>query len=345
MANYATSDLTTAQALLVGAFANQEIRFRTPVTHLEFLRQSEIMLPSYQELRKREDRAIDTFFNDRVVRALGSGRVHNHTGAKGTSSKFSPTWLTNSDKFAISLKQGDQNMFSNAEMLANEMKNVMVNFVDGMDADAESHVFSNRSTENLATQQGTFDATDHHFKILEADENRAVQITQTVMDTNKFSGNITLFCDSISHDKFEAQRFQGSGNAENLTFNFNSNVKIIHSLGMDAFAAALTTPVTKGFWIAVVDGTIAALPWIPKQNRMGVTVQGITEYGSIINPIDGLTLATHKYSERSDQSALNGSAQDVLTEWEISVDVALDNAPFNFTGSEPTSSLLAFSIV
>lgn len=345
MANFATSDLTAAQAKLTGAFANQEVRFRTPVTHLEFLRQSSIMLPSYEELRKREDRVIDTFFTDRVSRALGSERIFNHAGTKGTSTKFTPSWLTNTDKFAISLKQGDQNMFDNSEMLAQEMQNVMVNMIEGMDADAESHIFSNRSTENLATQQGTFEATDHHFAITEATEgDRAIQITQTVMDTNKFSGPVTLFCDSISHDKFEKQRFQGAGNAENLTFQFNNNVKIVHSLGMDAFAAGLATPVTKGFWIAVVDGTICALPWIPKQNRAGI-ITNVNQYGSIINPIDGLTLATHSYNARADESGTNGFQQDVRTEWEVSVDVALDNAPFNFTGSEPTSSLLAFGLV
>ena len=117
---------------------------------------------------------------------------------------------------------------------------------------------------------------------------------------------------------------------------------IVHSLGLGALQAALGTPYPKGFWIAVMDGTIAALPWIPKQNREGVVVDGITTFGSLINPIDGLTYATHKYSERSDQSSLNGSAQDVLTEWEVSVDVALDNAPLT-TADETT--MLAFGFL
>lgn len=344
MADFATSNFTAAQARLIGQFEAQEMRFRTPVTWLEFLRQSEIMLPSYQELRKREDRVVDTFFKDRKVRALGSGgRVHNHTGTKGTSTKFTPTWTTSDDTFSISLKQGDNNIFNHSEMLASEFSNVAINFIEGLDADAESHVFSNRSTANAATQQGTFDATDDVFDIATADLDRAVQITQTVMDTNKFSGRITLFCDSIAHDTFMSQRFQGAGNSTNLTFNFNNNVQIIHSLGMDAFAAGLAVPRTKGFWIAVVDGTISALPWIPKQNREGVNVEGISRFDSLMNPIDGVSYAVHAYSERSDQSALNGSAQDVVTQYEVSLDTALDNAPMNTAGA--TSSLLAFAIV
>lgn len=343
MANYVPSDLVTAQALLFGAFANQEMRFRTPVTHLEFLRQSEIMIPGYEGLRTREDRTVTAYYKDRSIRALGSGRTHNHTGVKGDSTAFTPTWLTNSDPFAISLKQGDNNVFSNSEMLAHEFQNSLINMIDGMDADAESHVFSNRSTANVATQQGTFDATDDSFDIAEADISRAVQITQTVMDTNKFSGSITLFCDSISHDTFMQQRFQGPGNSENLNFNFNNNVKIVHSLGMDAFAAGLTVARTKGFWVAVVNGTISALPWIPVQNRQGVNVEGISKFYSIVNPIDNLSYAVNEYSDRADESGTNGSAQDVRTEFEISLDVALDNAPVSVAGA--TSSLLAFAIV
>jgi len=342
MANYTPSDFSTAQARLFGAFANQEMRFRTPVTHLEFLRQAEIMIPSYQQLRLREDRAIDTYYKLRNKRALGSARTHNHTGAKSDSGVFTPTWLTNEDKFAISLKQGDQNIFNHEEMLSNEFQQVMINMIEGMDADAESHLFSNRSTANVATQQGTFDAADDVFDINSADLDRAVQITRTVMDTNEFSGNITLFCDSIAYDTFESQRFQGAGNSTNLQFNFNNNVKMVHSLGMDAFAGGLAVPRTKGFWIAVVDGTIAALPWIPKQNREG-KVTTVNTYSSMINPIDNLSYAVHSYETRADDTATNGYTQDVTTEVQVSIDVALDNAPITVTGA--TSSLLAFAIV
>ena len=342
MANYTPSDLLAAQAKLFGSFAAQEMRFRTPVTHLEFLRQSEIMIPSYMELRKREDRVVSAYYKLRSSRTLGSARTHNHTGTHGDSGVFTPTWLTNEDKFAISLKQGDQNIFNHDEMLANEFEQIMINMVEGMDADAESYAFSNRSTENVATQQGTFDAVDDTFDIASADLDRAVQITKTVMDTNKFSGNITLFCDSIAFDTFESQRFQGAGNSTNLAFNFNNNVKMVHSLGMDAFAAGLAVPRTKGFWIAVVDGTIASLPWIPKQNREG-KVTTVNTYSSMINPIDSLSYAVHSYETRADDTATNGYTQDVTTQVQVSVDIALDNAPIVVTGA--TSTLLAFAIV
>lgn len=347
MANYDNSALLTAQALLIGKFKTSEMRFRDPVVHKEFLKQGQIMIPSYNELRTDESRAITAYFANRTSRSLLSTRAAAHTGARGDSTAFSPTWLTNADVFKISLKQGGHNVMAHAEMMANEFQNSLINMSEGMEGNAESHIFSNRSTENAASVQGTFDATDHLFKITETtDGDRAVQITQTVMDTNKFSGSITLFCDSVSHDKFEKQRFQGAGNSENLAFNFNSNVKIVHALGLNAFAAGLTTPITKGFWIAVVDGTIAALPWIPKENRAGIVVSNISTYSSLVSPIDGETYALHSYSSASDEQASGGQKQDVLTQFELSLDVALDNAPIISGGvGEPDSTMLAFGLV
>lgn len=343
MANYTPSDLVAAQAKLFGAFAAQEKRFRAPVTHLEFLRQAEIMIPSYASLRTDESRSVNAYYKDRTSRALGSARAHDHSGVKGDSTVFTPTWATKSDKFAISLKQGGHNVYDRQEMLVNEFENAFINFVEELDGDAEDHIFANRSTATAATQQMSFDATDDVHKITESSEGtRAVQITQSVMNANKFGGKMTLFCDSQSHDIFMQQRFQGAGNSENLTFNFNSNVDIVHSLGMDAHAASLAGTY-KGFWIAVVDGTIAALPWIPKENRMGVVNEGINIYGSMINPIDGLTLATHSYEARADESGTGGQLQDVRTEFELSVDLALDNAPF--TAGTATSTILAFGLV
>ncbi|MAF43736.1 MAG: hypothetical protein CMI54_06175 [Parcubacteria group bacterium] len=341
MANWIPSALSAAQAKLSGAFAASEMRFRSPVTHMEFLRQSEIMIPGYQGLKTATNRTINTYFKDRTSRSLGSARAHDHSGAKSDTTVFTPTWATKSDKFNISLKQGNNNIFSREEMLAHEVQNAMINMVNEMDADAETHIFSNRSGVNVATQQGSFDATDDTFEITESSEgDRAMQITQTVMDTNGHSGPITIFADSIAYDKFEKQRFQGAGNSDNLSFQFG-NAKIVHSLGLGSKFAGLVSAYSKGSWIAVVDGTIAALPWIPVQNRIGV-VTSENVYGSIKNPIDGLTYATHSYDTRSDQSAVGGQLQDVLTEMEISVDVALDNAPLN-TATE--STLLAFALV
>ena len=76
-------------------------------------------------------------------------------------------------------------------------------------------------------------------------------------------------------------------------------------------------------------GTIGAVDWVPPKNRQGVgsydTVLG--GYGTMIDPITGLTLAVHGYSDRADTSATGGSTQDNVTNWEISIDMSFNNSP------------------
>ena len=101
MANYTPSNLVKAQARLIGKFQSSEKRFADAPVWMEFLRQSEIMLPGYSELRTREDRTVETYYKTRTSRALGTGRSHNHTGAKGDTAVFTPAWTTYNDEFSI----------------------------------------------------------------------------------------------------------------------------------------------------------------------------------------------------------------------------------------------------
>lgn len=329
MANYTPSNLVAAQARLQGQFQNNELRFNTPATFLEFIRQSPIMIPNYEELRTREDRTVNTYFRDRTARALGTGRTHNHTGPKGDTTVFTPAWTTYNDEFSISLKQADNNIYTFQDMFNNEIENAVINFSEGMETNAVAHIFNNRSGVNIdASGEGSFNGAQDTYEITEATNGeRAVQITKSVMKENKYRGPITIFCDTVAFNKFEKDANQGGGNSENLSFQF-SGVRFVHSIELGALAAALGAPYVTGFWIAVPEGSLAALPWIPVQNRRG-TVTKIQTYGTIINPIDGLTYAIHDYPVAEDGTATGGYTQDELTQFEISCDFALEDAPLN----------------
>jgi hypothetical protein len=340
MANYVPSDLVKGQGLLSSKFNSGELRFREPVTFMEFVRQSNIMFPIAGSLRTREDRAVSAYFKNRTSRALGSTRTHNHTGTKGDSTELALTWDTKDDKFAHSLKQADANLLSLPEMMSNELENVVGNFAEGLETDAVNYLFNNRSGVNGGTSEGTFDATDDTFEIASADINRAVQITKSNMKENKYHGVYTIFCDTVSFNKFEEQANQGTGNSTNLSFQY-SGVQFVHSIELGALGAALVSAYAAGYWIAVPEGMISALDWIPVQNRQGISTKE-NMYGTFINPVDGLTYAVHSYEQRADESASGGYTQDVLTEVEISVDIDFEHAPLTAAGETP---LLAFAIV
>lgn len=342
MANRLTANLVKAQAKLIGAFQAQELRYRNPVTYLAFKRSGAVMFPNYDELRKREDRVIETNYKLRANRSLATGgRVHNHTGTKADTSTLTPSWTTYSDKFNMSLKQADNSLYNEDEQMAHEVQEVVANFAEGLETVATNYIFNNRSQVNIATAEGSFDGTDYVWEIPEADEDRLIQITRSVMHANKYSdSNLMIFCDTIAYNKMLFKAAQGAQNSTNLSFQFNG-VTFVHSVELGALGGALASAYAKGFWIVAEAGTFGVLPHIPKQNRMGVETKE-NSYSSLSNPIDGFPYAVHSYETRADDSANNGYTQDVVTQYEISIDQAFEKAPLS-TANETVFQ--AFAIV
>lgn len=342
MSNYGTAALVKAQAQLIGNFTKPEKRFRIPEVHNLFIRNTNIMIPGYMELRTREDRTVETNYFLRTSRALGSARSHNHTGAQGDSGVLTPSWTTYTDKFVSTLKEADNKIYSGEQMFIDKLENTIANFANGLDAAASAVLFAARTGVNVATAEGTFDATDDVFKITESTNgNRAVQITKMVMDINQYQNtNYTIVCDSIAFNKFQFDAAQGAANSTNSSFQFGG-VSFIHDPALTAAAAGLVGAYAKGFWIAVPEGTLAGLPWIPVQNRMG-KVTTVNTYGSLMNPVDSLQYAVHTYETRADGTSVGGYTQDVTVETEISLDMAYEVSPLS---TATASAQFAFALV
>lgn len=345
MAYYTSSNLVAAQAKLINAFANSELKFRDPRVFRLFLQNTEIMFPDYKALRTREDRTVTAYYKKRSSRSLGTGRSHNHTGNRGDSGALTPSWTTYKDVFSHSLKQGNNNVFTLDEMKLNDLYNSLINHVEGHEVTAAAYLFAQRSGSNTATVDGNFNTVTDTYEIpvdgtttFGAYNNRASQITKIVMEINKWSGSFTIVCDSIAFAKFQAQAAQGSTNATNLSFNF-MGVEFIHSVDLYALAASLSY--TDGYWIAVPAGTIGCLPHIPKENQGAGTDTKMQNYASIMNPIDGQTYAIHEYATVGDTTAAGGYTQDEISQIEVSIDLAFEHAPVSGVAESP---LQAFAI-
>jgi len=342
MANRSKANLVKAQAKLLAQFQSSELRYRFPATYLAIRAMSIIMFPNYDTLRVREDRTIETNFAMRAKRTLGSARTHNHTGVKADTETLTPTWSTYLDKFKMSLKQSDNSLYDAQEQMNQEISNVISNFMEGYETASTNYLFANRTHVNIATANGSFNATDYVFEIAEAKQDRAIQIAKIAMDANKYPAGATYFCDSISYAHFEFIASQGASNQTNLSFQFG-NVVFVHSVELGDLAGALVSAYSKGFWIVVPTGTVATLPWIPKQNRVGNSeFAPLSVYTNLINPVDNENYAMHYYSVASDSSAENGYTQDVDTQYEVSQDLAFMKAPLTVAGE---TTFLAFGIV
>ena len=162
-----------------------------------------------------------------------------------------------------------------------------------------------------------------------------------IADINKYQGTqLDIVCDSIAFGYFMFLAAQGAENATNYSFQF-LGVTFVHDVALGALAVALDATYTKGFWQAIPRNTIGALTWIPKQNREGVDTT-VNMYSQILNPFDGQAYALHTYETRADDSAANGYTQDVVTEFELSLDVALEIAPLSVATETP---ILAFALI
>ncbi len=342
MANYTASNLVKAQLMLNGAMASQDTRFRDPAVWKLFVQGSNTFIPNIAELRTREDRAVEASYMKRSQRALGTGRTHNHTGSSGDSGVLTPSFTTYKDQFSITLKQSDNSILTAQQMLDNEIVNSFANFMEGLDGLASDKLVASRTGVNIATNEGTFDTTNDVYEIVDTTNGlRAMQIARIVMDINKFQNvELVAVCDSISYGKFLYQAAQGAQNATNTSFQF-MNMTFVHDPSLTAKAALIDAGYTKGFWHLVPAGTVGALNWIPKQNRMGhEDTEGI--YSSILNPFDGVQYAVHMYRERANGTTVNGYTQDVITQFEVSLDVALEVAPLS---TATASTIFAFALV
>jgi len=347
MANYTPSALALYQAKLFSMFQEGALKSTNPEVFKYLLAQSPAIFP--EGARTREDSTLTAYFLKRAQRALGTGRSESHTGNHGDSSSVTPSWTTYSDKLAISLKQGDNNLYSYDEMFMNDIINSFKNFEEGLESVAASYIFAQRSNINI----GAFDSGvkfNHTTDVLEiADDgnttfgkwnNLAPSISETIMKQNKWSAPKTYICDSLAYTKFRAMAAQGAANSTNLSFQFGADT-YINSLDLYTLFSNVKNTYVLGSWLVIPNGTVAALLSIPKQNKEG-RVTSVNKYGTINNPMLGLTLATHEYEARVNGTATGGYTQDVMKQVELSLDVAFEHAPLNTSNESP---IQAFAVV
>lgn len=340
MADYAASVLSKAQVMYNQRMNQAEMREKPSATLMTLRKNTQFLIPDIKELREREDRATSAYMKNRSSRALGSARTFDHNGTVSDSTEVPILFDTYSDKFSTSLKRGDNNVFSDAEMLSHEIENAFINLHEGIETALVTWLDANKTTAGAATKRvagGAFNVVNAAYDIASGDANEYWHIIKSIFRQDKFSGtNIDIITDSFlaSTGDFKAQ--QGQGNSTNLGFQF-SGLNVMESIEVSDASYA------NGISFAMPAGMTGIIDWIPKQNRAGKgnfdSVLG--GYSTITDPLTGLTMAIHGYTEREDTSGANGNGQDEVTQWEISVDLSPQHAQIPTAGSGVTSPILA----
>lgn len=325
MANYAASVLAEAKLILNERYAASEKRLKAAGVFGAFLKNTDLAMPNIGDLRTSASRAEKAYFQNRSKRANAGARTFDHTGTVGDSSEVAISWSTFSDKAQTSLKRSENNLYSDAQLLANELENMFKNIYEASDAASLAYLATNKSLVNSATKNGVYDTTNDVFEIATADIARFIQYGKSMLRQNFHKGGADLILDPVLYLEAEHYLQQGGGNDTNLAYQRG---------GISGLYEAITLSdanYAKGAGYFIPEGTIGVVDWIPAKNRQGYgdfeSVLG--GYGTIQDPISGLTYAIHGYSNRADTSGSGGDAQDVVTEWEVSVDLSFNNSPLS----------------
>lgn len=322
MANYAASVLVEAQLILNARFAAPEKRLKAPANVLGvFMKNTNLAMPNIGDLRTKEERPEKAYFANRTKRSNTASRTHDHTGAVGDSTEVALSYATYGDTFSTSLKRSDNNIMSDAQLLANELENAFKNIYENIDAAALAFLGTNKTGVNVATKNGVFDNTNDTFEIANANIARFIQHANSMLRQNYYTGGSDLILDPVLY--LEAMHYlnQGAGNSVNTSYQ-----------AVDSIWEAITlndVNYADGAGYIIPEGTVGMVDWVPTQNRQGLgdfdSYNG--GFGTIVDPISGLTLAVHSYSQRSDTSATGGDTQDVTQEWELSTDISFNKSP------------------
>jgi len=326
MANFNTSNLLTAQTLVNATYTAPEMRMKPAPAFTLLTGNDNFLIVAAETLKTRDDRAIEAHLLSRTKRASGNSRAYNHTGTVDDSQKVTLTWTTKSDKFSISLKLLDRSVFDFNTVLANKLTQACMNILEDKETEAIAYLVANRTAVSAppsgALKGASFNAGNAAFEVDAVNKAQFYQLVSSIMRQHKYSNYLDVIADSLLYVSAEFQGQQGAGNSTNLAYQFQ-NKSIVESIEL-----ADVNYVT-GTTLVMPKGTVAALNWIPKQNR-----QGFGDFNSFVGGYStftfmGYTFALHGYAQRADTSASNGDAQDVSMEFELSLDSSYNRAPLS----------------
>lgn len=328
MANYISTLLSDFQTKAQGVFSEIEMREKQSQLLPMFMKNPTNVIPNYEALKTSDQRAgaVDLLVRKKV--ALGTNRQANHTGAFGDSLKKNLTWKTYQRPFKVSLKQGDRNVFDNPAIFDNQLKNAILDIHDQIDTDIRSFLALQKSqVVNTVVGDASWNAVNFAYDVAGVKKDYFYQILKSAMRANGHKGSLDVVADSVMRMTAERLFSNGTQNATNTSF---------QASGLSIFEDHFMTDANyAGTTYAIPEGAVVALPWIPKVNRNDYKIEldGSGNEGTftkISDPLgSGLVFAVHYKRGLADTNALGGEYQDVVTEFEISVDIAYETAPLS----------------
>lgn len=331
MANYATNVLTTGQAIFNTQFTDKG-EWRKPEWEvLSRVLKGGIADPSLADLKTGENRTTEAHLPIRQGAAATTGITINHTGNPGDGTKQTITYsgfLT--ERFSVSLKRPDANLFTYAEQYATTLKDKIWNLLYRSKAALVASMVADRTHINAGGANGSFDLTDFVYEIPGAQKDYFFEEIRAMMGKNEYFTNLMVLLDTKSQVLARQLGAQGPSNDKNLGWQL-AGMELIPT--NETLLTGLTDTYVGAAIVAPMDG-IAYIPWIPKANR-AQTVDQMNpgrsggDFGHIVVPELGIAIGVHAYEAQANTSGTGGSTQDRVLYLELYIDWAYVSSPLS----------------
>jgi len=323
MANFQNTVLLNALSMLQDK-ANKD--FRAPAygaTNAFNDRKRDVIL-NYDEFTNSDETGLRTLQVDYLRRdsqSLGTSRSASLTGAFGTSTRDSLSFVTYTREFTISDDNARNNTFRHAKQLAAQIENARLDLGAGIETAGITKLEAFKNTVQGNRTLGSWDSTNYYMSVANADEDRYFNYVENGMQQLDYNGPIQLINFGALNELKAWQNAQGSANSSNLNFQYG-NKKFYTSNSITNSTDHIGTT------YAVEDNSIALVDWIPGKNRgSGVPDHNGWSFTNIPDPFqifDRMALATQPKVLDTSAAGTNtgGNTQDIVWLYELSVDVA-----------------------
>lgn len=333
MANYITSVLVAAQGILNTKYNEAELRRKERPALQLAVKNQDFSIPNHAELKTADSRVVEVNYFTKRAAGAGTAKVAKHTGTKGDSAKVTLSYARFVETFKVSRKAGQDKVIGFQEQFNNEIEQAVLNIKDRAETAAIAHLIANRC--QLAAPgtsgAGTWDATNFALLIAAANKPRFAQFAKSFMEGRLYRGDVDVISDLTQYREFEYQAAQGSANSVNTSTLFTGQ-NIVPTV--DTLVGALSI----GSALYMPAGTFSGLVWNDPENRKGINEgnNNVGLLGTLLDPFgSGIVFDISQYSDRSDESAVGGHAQDIKDEIEISLTIGWALPPLSLTNDSP----------
>ena len=346
MANFAASVLNTGQGVVTKKFQEPEQRRQLPTIMGLALKNQDFSIPDAAELRTSPLRPVQIYFKKNIAPGSGTTKSYNHTGTFGDSGYVTVTYISMVETFGIPLKIGANNVFSYQNVFNDAYEMAWKNLRTRHDVAGLAFLYANRCQLSAATmnpQLATaglqyWNGSTYSLEIPDASKTLFLQKVKDAMAARNFREELDVVADIQMSSNFANWMNQGSGNFQNLRWQFD-DVNIARS------SMQLDSNYSNGSVFAMPKGMLAGLNWNEQLNRTGIPqpdMDAIGMLGTINDPFgSGGVADISMYRVRADTSsnATGGSTQDFVLQTELTLTIGYVTAPLSAAGDSPITEI------